>query len=176
VPTPDVDVAALIDALDANNVRFLVIGGFAIELHDVPIPPTRDIDITPAADLRNLRRLVGALESLAAKLRVPGGPPEGVALPGGMTAEWLRSMAAIALVTAAGPLDINLIPDGTRGYDDLAQGAVRMSYAGRYLLVAGIDDVIRSKEAAGREKDLMVLPALRAHLRAAAARKRGDIL
>ena len=31
--------------------------------------------------------------------------------------------------------------------------------------VASLEDVLRSKEAAGREKDFLVIPAIRAHLR-----------
>ena len=62
-------------------------------------------------------------------------------------------------------LDISMVPDGTTGYDDLAPGAVGLPFQGRFVGVAGLADVIRSKEAAGREKDIVVLPALRAHLR-----------
>ncbi len=57
------------------------------------------------------------------------------------------------------------MPDGTGGYDDLARQMVEIEYEGRRVPVASLADVVRSKEAAGRGKDLLVLPALRAHLR-----------
>ena len=165
MPTPDVDVGVMLEILDRHDVEYIVIGGFAIELHDVAIPPTRDVDITPAQSPANLRRLAEALEELGARFRVPDGPAEGVAIPGGITADWIAGMVTLALVTDAGPLDVSLVPDGTTGYEDLAAGRVEIAFGGRVVPVAALEDVIRSKEAAGRIKDIVVLPALRAHLR-----------
>jgi hypothetical protein len=164
MPTPDVDVEAILVALERHEVDYVVIGGFAAELHDVAIPPTRDIDITPAADVENLQRLSEALNELDARFRVVDGPPEGVEIPGGITSEWLRSMITIALTTSAGPFDVCMRPEGTEGFDDLVGGRQRLSYRDREVPVASLEDVIRSKEAVGRQKDLLVLPALRAHL------------
>ncbi len=155
----------MLEVLDRHRVAYVVIGGFAIELHEVAVPPTRDVDITPAGTRENLRRLAAALEELDARFRVPGGPPEGVAVPGGITPEWLGSMVALTLVTDGGPLDVTLIPDGTEGYDDLVAQHVELPFEERTVRVASLEDVIRSKEATGREKDILVLPALRAHLR-----------
>jgi hypothetical protein len=165
MPTPDVNVGAMLDALDRHDVDYVVIGGFAVELHDVAVPPTRDVDITPARADANLRRLAAALEELGARFRVPDGPGEGVEIPGGISAEWIAGMVTLTLVTDAGPLDVSLVPDGTAGFEDLAPGSVEMSFDGRSVPVAALEDIIKSKEAAGRVKDIVVLPALRAHLR-----------
>jgi hypothetical protein len=165
VPTPDVDVDRMLETLHRHQVDYVVIGGFAVELHDVAAPPTRDVDITPSPSTPNLKRLAAALSEMGARFRVLDGPPEGVAVPGGITAAWLKSMVTVTLVTDAGPLDISLIPDGTGGYDDLAAGGVEITFGDRVVPVASLEDVLRSKEAAGREKDLLVIPALQAHLR-----------
>jgi len=165
MPTPDVDVAAILDTLKRHEVAYVVIGGFAAELHDVAIPPTRDIDLTPSTAPDNLQQLATALRELDARFRVPDGPPAGVDIPGGVTVDWLTDMVTVTLTTSAGPLDIALRPDGTQGFDDLIQDHVIISYADRPVPVASLKDVIRSKEAAGRTKDLLVVPALRAHLR-----------
>ncbi len=165
MPTADVDVPAILDALEKHNVQYVVIGGFAAELHQVAIPPTRDIDVTPATTEDNLKRLAAALRDLNARFRVPDGPPEGVEIPGGITAAWLADMVTVTLSTDAGALDVALRPDGTAGYDDLHDSHAMVNHEGREVPVASLADVIRSKEAAGREKDLLVLPALRAHLR-----------
>ncbi len=57
------------------------------------------------------------------------------------------------LVTSAGRLDVALAPSGTTGYEDLARRAVRFAVYGVELLAARLEDIIRSKEAAGRPQD-----------------------
>jgi len=64
-------------------------------------------------------------------------------------------------VTDHGRLDITFEPSGTAGYPDLARDAVHLEILGVEVDVASLADVIRSKEAAGREKDRLVLPVLR---------------
>jgi hypothetical protein len=64
-------------------------------------------------------------------------------------------------VTKHGNLDVALLPDGARGYDDLRRAATLERLADAVeVSVATLADVIRSKEAAGREKERAVLPAL----------------
>ena len=65
------------------------------------------------------------------------------------------------LVTRYGQLDISFIPSGTRGYPDLARQAVTRRLWGIDIPVASLVDIIRSKEAAGRDKDRAMLPTLR---------------
>lgn len=164
MPTPDVDVEAILAALDRHEVEYVVIGGFAAELHDVAIPPTRDIDITPSMAIDNLVRLADVLNELEARFRVLDGPPEGFEISGGVTAEWLARMITATFTTSAGPFDVCLRPEGTDGYDDLVEDQLSLRYGDREVPVASLEDVIRSKEAVGRQKDLLVIPALRAHL------------
>jgi hypothetical protein len=57
--------------------------------------------------------------------------------------------------------NLHQVPSGTRGYDDLARDARPMAIRGMEVRVSSLADVIRSKEAAGREKDRLVLPVLR---------------
>ena len=73
----------------------------------------------------------------------------------------LSSTESWTLTTRAGDLDLMFLPAGTQGYDDLRRGASRERIAGVTVTVAALADVIRSKEAANREKDSMQLPILR---------------
>jgi len=66
-----------------------------------------------------------------------------------------------SLVTHFGRLDIAFEPSGTTGYADVARDAERLTILGVQVDVASFADVIRSKEAAGRDKDRLVLPVLR---------------
>jgi len=65
------------------------------------------------------------------------------------------------LTTRVGDVDLMFLPAGTQGYNDLRSGASRERIAGVIVSVAALADVIRSKEAANREKDNMQLPILR---------------
>lgn len=65
------------------------------------------------------------------------------------------------LTTRLGRLDVAFVPSGTQGYRDLVRDAVRYRIGGVEVLVASLADVIRSKEAAGRERDRLHLPTLR---------------
>lgn len=159
------DPETIIATLQRHRVRFVVIGGFAVELWDVAVPPTVDIDIAPKATRANLERLAAALNELGAGIRVGS---DTVAIGGGVTAELLANVEIINLTTSAGPVDITMRPAGTDGYDDLAERAVVMRYRTVEVPTASLEDVARSKEAAGRAKDIRVLPAIRAHLRRSA--------
>jgi len=154
------DPERLIRALTRNRVKFVLIGALAARLHGFP-RLTADADITPSADKKNLERLASALKELDAKVYTES-VPEGLAFD--------RSAAALAraamwnLITNAGRLDIAFAPAGTKGYDDLAEGAERFEAFGVHFLAASLDDIIRSKEATGRAKDeddVVILRALK---------------
>ena len=152
------DPAELLRVLEAHKVEYVVIGAQAALAHGAPIV-TRDLDVTPSRDADNLRRLVAALRNLEARLRTPS-DPEGVVFP--LEVGMLESADSWTLLTRAGELDIVFLPDGTRGFDDLRREASRLQLGENLtVLVASLPDVIRSKEAAGREKDAAQLPLLR---------------
>jgi hypothetical protein len=70
------------------------------------------------------------------------------------------------LICRYGELDIAFRPSGIEGgYAQLAACAHRVVVNDVEVSVADLDDVIRSKEATGRPKDLQVLPALYRHRR-----------
>ena len=120
---------------------------------------TEDIDITPATDFANLTSLAEALRELRARLR-SATDEKGVSFP--FDAAMLRTAQTWNLTTTYGDLDLAFTPSGTKGYKDLRREASRVRLgAGLKVTVAALRDVIRSKEAAGRDKDLAQLPILR---------------
>ena len=95
---------------------------------------------------------------------MPIAQPKGAGSPRATGRAWRRLApdAILNLTTQAGDLDLTFRPSGTEGYADLRRDAVKIEAAdGVQLLVASLADVIRSKEAAGREKDRIALPRLR---------------
>lgn len=148
----------LLGVLEGHRVRYVVIGGFAAALHGSPYD-TFDVDITPQRERENLKRLAAALRELDASIRVEEGAESPELL---LDPEFFEGFQNLALTTRYGNLDICLVPDGTRGYDDLRRSATRERITETLeISVASLMDVIRSKEAAGREKDRLHLPALR---------------
>lgn len=155
--TEGFDPLALLRALDAHGVRFVVIGGVAGALWGSP-SATFDLDVCHARDAENRDHLAAALGDLHARLR---GVAEDV--PFVLDAETLRLGDSFTFSTAAGDLDVLGTPQGTRGFEDLASRAVRVEVGdGVEALVVTIDDLIRMKRAAARGKDQAELPILEA--------------
>jgi hypothetical protein len=155
--SPDFQPASILDVLVRNHVRFVIVGGLAAVARGSPYV-TSDIDITPEHSAANLQRLCDALSELQARVWSPD-IPEGLAL--GHDATSLGGVGVWNLITEFGRCHISVIPSGTQGYDDLHRDATVEDFLGIEVEVASLADVIRSKEAAGRVKDLLVLPDLR---------------
>ena len=164
------DPERLIAALNKHEVQFVLIGALAARLYGFP-RVTADADITPAGDTGNLRHLAAALRELHAKVYTES-------IPEGLDFDCSAAMLARAsmwnLVTKAGRLDIAFTPSGTAGYDDLARGAEKFEAFGLTFLAASLDDIIRSKKAAGRPKDrddVAILRALKQRIKSQATAK-----
>jgi hypothetical protein len=163
------DPRGVLEVLERHGLRYVVIGAVAAIIHGYPLS-TQDLEVTPARDPENLERLAGALRELEARLRVPRGP--GVPFP--IDAVMLSRGEVWALTTKAGPLDLVYLPAGTQGYDDLRRDAREIDIGGVTVPVASLPDVIRSKEAAGRPRDIAQLPALRQTLEVIRERERRE--
>jgi hypothetical protein len=159
---PGLNAAAIVAAFNRHQVRYVVIGAFAAIAQQAPIPATRDIDLTPEASQENLARLSLALKELGARIRtegVPDGPPFSHDATSPAAAEMWN------LICADGEFDISFHPAGfADGYSQLVVNAHRLRVGEVEVIVADLADVIRSKESAGRPKDLRVLPMLYRHL------------
>lgn len=154
---PELRPEEILRVLEQHQVAYVVIGALGAVLQGSPIP-TQDVDITPQATAENLARLSKALTQLQARVRthaVEGG------LPFSHSAESLAAAAMRNLTTPYGDLDISFTPAGTQGYDDLQRDAVEVTVHGVRVPLASLADIIRSKEAAGRDKDRRALPVLR---------------
>jgi hypothetical protein len=155
------NAVGIIEVLNRHDVEFVVIGTFAAIAQRAPIPATRDIDLTPGMSDENLSRLSAALHGLGARIRADG-VPEG--LPFEHDGASLGRARVWNLIGSHGEFDLSFFPSGfDRGYEQLALRAHRVAVEGTIVVIADLDDVIKSKEAAGRPKDLRVLPILYRH-------------
>lgn len=147
----------IFEVLASHDVRYVLIGGLAATLHGSPLT-TGDADICPDPSPENLRRLAAALTELDARVSAPD-EPRGLRFD--CSAEALAQAEIWNLVTDSGRLDLSFRPSGTAGYDDLRRDAASFDIEGIDVWTASLGDVIRSKEAAGRERDRQALPTLR---------------
>jgi len=156
------DPERVFEVLQRHDVEYVLIGGLAAVAHGSPLPTT-DVDVTPDRRRENLDRLAGALRELEARIRTTD--PDGVVFPvdGAFLAAQPRMLN---LTTAAGDVDLTFVPAGFEGgFDDLCVESDPVELVdGVIVRVATLRAIIRSKEAADREKDRRALPYLRALL------------
>jgi predicted nucleotidyltransferase len=161
---PEFHLTTLLRRLDAAAVEFVVVGGIAAVAHGSP-QITQDLDIVYATGDDNLRRLRDVLLDLNAKLR-------GVAddVPFVPDSRALAQLRLLTLDTDEGRLDLMVQPDGSKGYDQLLAGSIEAIVGGVVVRVAGLDDLIAMKKAAGRPKDRIYVEELEAIKRLSAER------
>ena len=136
---------ALLDALVRHDVRFVLVGGVALQLRGFS-GATRDVDVTIAADAANGRLLDAALNALHAEA-------------------FLAGERGTAYRTDHGQLEVMRWTDGVGDYEAWTHDASRLELApGLIVLVGSASDLLLSKEQTGRAKDADALPQIRAEL------------
>jgi hypothetical protein len=150
------DYRALFRELAAERVEFIVVGALAAVLQGAPIV-TFDLDILRRRTPENVERLLRVLERLKAVAR---NDPRRIA----PNASHLVGPGHLLLDTTSGDLDILGTIEQSTGYEELLDETIEIELEGARVRVLRLERVIRAKEAAGRPKDLAVLPVLRATL------------
>lgn len=160
--TPDPPAASdprrIFEVLQRHRVDYVVIGGLAVVAHG-HTRNTRDVDLMAGQDAGNLDRLAQALRELGARLSGVDAHLLDVDVYDPLT---LANGANFTLETEAGGLDyFNDVP-GAPPYAELRGRALVVELQGLRIPVAGLDDLIRMKAAAGRDQDLRDIAALTA--------------
>ncbi|HYO61938.1 MAG TPA: hypothetical protein VEU29_08580 [Actinomycetota bacterium] len=139
-----------------------MVGGIGGVLHGSPLP-TSDVDVVPELNTPNLAALARALKELNAKVMSHDAPNGLIKVD--WTAKdlrrWILDLRFLGLMTEHGRLDLIHRPGGTRGYGELALAAEDVQLDDVTVKVAALEDIIRSKEAVARQRDLEQLPTLR---------------
>jgi hypothetical protein len=126
-----------------EGVDYLFIGKSGAILLGFP-GTTQDVDVFPARSTENGRRIVAALR----KIGFDVGPE--------LEREVVVGKDFVQIKT--GPFDVDLVfaPDGIRSFAKARQRAITEGI----FQVANLRDIIASKAASGRQKDLVDLPLL----------------
>jgi hypothetical protein len=129
------DARRILEVLAQHDVEYTLIGGLAVQAHG-HTRTTQDVDLVPRPDAGNIERLEAALESLGAR------PPQP-----------LTGAGVAVLDTDAGGVDVHFSPPGAPPYADLRSRALVIELGELKVPIAGRDDLIAMKRAAGRPID-----------------------
>jgi len=152
------DFAALIRRLCEAEVEFVLVGGAAAIAHG-SARQTLDVDVVYHRTAENIRRVAAALGPYSPYLR--GAPP---GLPFRWDEETIARGLNFTLTTSLGDIDLLGEIVGGGGYENLARHAIRLRAFDAECLCLSLEQLIRTKRAAGRPKDLEAIAELEALL------------
>jgi hypothetical protein len=140
------DFKDLLSALAASSAEYLVVGGWAVGFHTEP-RFTNDLDLLIGTDPDNLARVVDAVRTFGAPSTI---------------VEQLATLGADEFLFLGSPpvrVDLLRTIPGVEFHSALSR-AVRADWDGVPATILSRDDLIASKRAAGRERDLRDLERL----------------
>jgi len=147
--------------LNEASVRYVVVGGVAVNMHGVP-RMTYDLDLLVDMEDGNLRTLLGILDGWGFRPRVPVNALD--LADGRKRTEWIREkgMKAFNLVNEQWALsEIDLVIDSPITYEEARANAVTVTVDGVGMPIVSIDDLIAMKDGTGRDQDLADIRYLR---------------
>jgi hypothetical protein len=139
--------------LDAAGVRYLVVGGVAVNLHGVS-RLTHDVDLILAMDDENVRRFVAVAQQYAFRPVVPV-RVEDFADPA-KRRDWIENKRMLAFGLRPGrPEDptVDVLVNPPLDFETAYARRVEVEVEGLRVALAGIADIIAMKTGTGRAKD-----------------------
>ena len=146
----------LLQRLCDAEIEFVIVGGFAATLHGSSLV-TRDLDVCAVLSGDNVEKLRNALRDLRPAHRFTPQKLSFLEIPDPGV-----PMLNLYLSTEMGPVDILGSIMGVGEFEQVRAGAIEVELFGRRCRVISLDDLIRAKEALGREKDLLAVKELKA--------------
>jgi hypothetical protein len=142
----DRDFSEFIASCVAHDVRFLIVGGYAVAAHGHP-RFTKDLDVWVWVDEQNADRLVAALEDF------------GFGSLGLARADFLEEGVVVQLGHTPKRIDIVTAVDGVE-FQDCWGRRVGITVGSQVVPFLSIEDLIINKKASGRPQDLADAAAL----------------
>ncbi len=148
-------------ALNRRGVRYVVVGGIALNLHGVP-RATADLDIAVALEKENLEKIVEAMMELGFKPRIPVKPEE-FRNPANLE-RWKRekNMKVFTFWNPNRPYEeVDILINSPIKFEDIERTKETVRARGIEIPIISIDYLIKMKEFAGREQDESDIEALK---------------
>jgi hypothetical protein len=144
------DFNELLSLFNADNVRYLIVGGYAVSFHAQP-RATKDIDLLIQPDMTNAKAVYAALAKF-------GAPMEGIAPEDfsqrGKFFRMGREPVAVDILTEIDGVDFD------RAWENRVEGIIDPASGLRACFISSAD-LVAAKIAAGRAQDLADVEALR---------------
>ena len=141
------DFRDLFATLNAAHAEFLIIGGYALAVHGTP-RFTQDLDVWVKANPENANKVWTALDAFGAPFLDL--TLEDLATPG-IVFQMGLPPNRIAIITSI---------DGVE-FQEAWERRLPSAYGDQPVMVIGVDDLIRNKEATGRPQDRLDAQVLR---------------
>lgn len=151
-----IQLEPILKSLIEHEVEFVVIGGVAVVAHGSAYL-TKDLDFCYARSNENLKRIVDALSEFRPRFR---GFPEN--LPFTFDLSTLRNGTNFTFTTKIGDVDLLGEVAGVGNYEQVVNSSEIKKLFGLDIRILNLEGLIKAKTAAGRTKDLLVLPELEA--------------
>ena len=151
-------LAHIAQLLDRHGLEAVLIGNAAAALQGAPVT-TIDFDFLIRRTPANVRKLSAIAADLEAVLMKPHYP--------------VSNMLRISRDEDGLQLDFMGEIHGVRSFEGLRKRAVQVPIGDGRILVAALADIIKSKKAAGRPRDIAVLPILERVLEEATRGQKG---
>lgn len=151
----------VISAMNAANVRYVIVGGFAAFLHGSR-RVTVDIDIVVDLDAVQARKAIEALIGAGFQSRLPVDPL--LFADAKERERWIseKNMLVFTMFHTAHPgFVVDLFIDAPTSFESLNDGAEEVVVEGEKARICSIDDLIKMKEHAGRPQDMSDIATLR---------------
>ena len=154
------DIQAILAALNAARVRYLVVGGVAVVLHG-HLRTTMDLDLVIELESRNVRLALEALDSLGLQ---PIVPVPMTAFADATTREsWIqeKNMIVFSLWHPSKPtMKIDIFVSEPFDFETAYERAIRVDLGPAEATVVSLEDLIALKREAGRPQDLADIESL----------------
>lgn len=137
-PQDQPDFADFLTTLKQHNVRFVVVGAYAVIAHTGKIRTTKDLDVYVAADEPNLERCAQALGAFGA----PGHLVDVAALRPGADEEFSGITFGFA------PIRFDVLTKMKIAFDEVAEGRVEFDLAGTAIPVVSREHLLELKRVA----------------------------
>ena len=150
----------LLKQLNTKKIRYLVIGGVAVNLHGFN-RTTGDLDILISLDSVNIKKLIELIKSLKWKPRIPVKVEEFADIK--MRKAWIKKkgMKVFSVYNPKKEFEhLDIMVENRINFESAYRNKKVLSTGTTKVPIISIKDLIKLKKIAGRERDIIDIKAL----------------